>query len=43
MVWRDCISMELDEQLNKPALGLEIADWFDPKHIGIIAYIALSM
>ncbi|WP_180058656.1 AraC family transcriptional regulator [Acinetobacter sp. YH12227] len=41
VVWRDLL-MELDQQLNKPALGLEIAELVQPKHIGIIAYIALS-
>ncbi len=41
VVWRDLL-MDLDQQLQKPALGLEIAEHVQPKHIGIIAYIALS-
>lgn len=40
-IWRDLL-MDLDQQLQKPALGLEIAEYVQPKHIGIIAYIALS-
>ncbi|MGE8685139.1 MAG: AraC family transcriptional regulator ligand-binding domain-containing protein [Acinetobacter sp.] len=40
-VWRDLL-MDLDQRLQKPALGLEIAEYVQPKHIGIIAYIALS-
>lgn len=40
-LWRDLL-MALDTQLQRPALGLEIAEWVQPKHLGIIAYIAMS-
>ena len=40
-VWRDLLNL-LNEQLQRPALGLEIANAVQPKHLGIIAYIAMS-
>lgn len=40
-LWRELL-MELDAQLRRPALGLEIAELVQPKHLGIIAYIAMS-
>ena len=40
-VWRDLLNL-LDTQLQRPALGLEIAQSVQPKHLGIIAYIAMS-
>lgn len=40
-VWRELLS-NLDRQLRIPALGLEIAEHVKPKHLGIIAYIAMS-
>lgn len=41
VVWRDLL--EVIYQLDpKPALGLEIAKYVQPKHLGIIAYLALS-
>ncbi len=41
IIWRDLLN-DLDQQLQRPALGLEIAEFVQPKHLGIIAYIALS-
>jgi AraC-like DNA-binding protein len=40
-IWRELLN-DFDEQLNIPALGLEIAKFVQPKHLGILAYIALS-
>ena len=40
-LWRDLL-MALDTQLQQPALGLKIAALVQPKHLGIIAYIAMS-
>ncbi|MFV5467708.1 AraC family transcriptional regulator ligand-binding domain-containing protein [Acinetobacter towneri] len=40
-LWRDLLST-LEQQLPQPALGLEIAKYVQPKHLGIIAYLALS-
>ncbi|WP_374665237.1 AraC family transcriptional regulator ligand-binding domain-containing protein [Acinetobacter sp.] len=40
-LWRDLLTA-LDAQLQRPALGLEIAELVQPKHLGIIAYIAMS-
>lgn len=40
-IWRDLLTA-LDQQLQRPALGLEIAETVLPKHLGIIAYIAMS-
>lgn len=40
-LWRELL-LELDAQLRRPALGLEIAELVQPKHLGIIAYIAMS-
>lgn len=41
VVWRDLLEViyKLDP---KPGLGLEIAKYVQPKHLGIIAYLALS-
>ncbi|MGE8541582.1 AraC family transcriptional regulator [Acinetobacter sp. ANC 3813] len=41
IIWRNLL-MTLDNQLQRPALGLEIAEYVQPKHLGIIAYIAMS-
>ncbi|MEQ1419879.1 AraC family transcriptional regulator [Acinetobacter indicus] len=41
ILWRDLLT-ELEQQLQRPAVGLEIAALVQPKHLGIIAYIALS-
>ena len=40
-LWREILT-DLDITLDKPALGLEIAKYIQPKHLGILAYIALS-
>ena len=40
-IWRELL-LRLEQNLAKPALGLEIAKYVQPKHIGIIAYIAMS-
>ncbi len=40
-VWRDLLSA-LEQKLQTPALGLEIADFVQPRHLGIVAYLALS-
>ena len=40
-IWRDILT-DLNEQTQSPALGLEIAEYVEPKHLGIIAYMALS-
>lgn len=41
ILWRDLLTA-LDQQLQRPALGLQIAELVQPKHLGIIAYIAMS-
>lgn len=40
-IWRELL-LNLEQDLQQPALGLEIARHVQPKHIGIIAYIAMS-
>ncbi|MCU4421771.1 MULTISPECIES: AraC family transcriptional regulator [Acinetobacter] len=40
-LWRDLLTT-LDQQLQRPALGLEIAQLVEAKHLGIIGYLALS-
>lgn len=40
-VWREILD-DIQSQVHSPALGLEIANFVQPKHIGIIAYIAQS-
>ncbi|EZQ07147.1 MULTISPECIES: AraC family transcriptional regulator [unclassified Acinetobacter] len=40
-IWREILN-EIYEVHPQPALGLEIAQWVKPQHLGIIAYIALS-
>lgn len=40
-LWRELLT-DVDQHLKIPALGLEIAEYVQPKHLGIIAYIALS-
>ncbi|OTG69428.1 AraC family transcriptional regulator [Acinetobacter sp. ANC 4470] len=40
-LWRDLLT-DIQQQIHVPALGLEIAEYVQPKHLGIIAYIALS-
>lgn len=40
-VWRDLLN-ELDQAKPTPALGLAIAAYVKPQHLGIIAYITLS-
>ncbi|ENV31768.1 AraC family transcriptional regulator [Acinetobacter gerneri] len=39
--WREILT-DIDQQYQRPALGLEIAEYVEPKHLGIIAYIAMS-
>lgn len=41
ILWRDLLS-QLDQELQRPALGLEIAQLVQAKHLGIIGYLALS-
>lgn len=41
VIWRDLLTT-LDQQLERPALGLEIAALVEPKHLGILAYLVLS-
>lgn len=41
MIWRELLT-HLDQQLQRPALGLEIAALVEPKHLGILAYLVLS-
>ena len=38
-LWRDILD-DLKQQVKSPALGLEIAQYVQPRHLGIIAYIA---
>ncbi|MFW2078642.1 AraC family transcriptional regulator ligand-binding domain-containing protein [Acinetobacter sp. ULE_I010] len=40
-IWRQILD-DIQLQLQRSALGLEIADYVQPKHIGIIGYIAQS-
>jgi len=40
-LWRDLLTT-LDQQLQRPALGLEIAQLVEAQHLGIIGYLALS-
>ncbi|MFW1858790.1 AraC family transcriptional regulator ligand-binding domain-containing protein [Acinetobacter defluvii] len=40
-IWRELLD-EINEQVDHPALGLDIAQYVQPKHLGIIAYIAQS-
>lgn len=40
-VWRELLN-EIQQASNLPALGLDIATYVKPQHLGIIAYIALS-
>ena len=40
-IWRELLT-DIQQQIHAPALGLDIADYVQPKHLGIIAYIALS-
>lgn len=40
-VWRELLN-EIDQVMQCPALGLRIAEFVQPKHLGIIAYIAQS-
>jgi len=40
-IWREILD-DIQSQIHSSALGLEIADFVQPKHIGIIAYIAQS-
>lgn len=40
-LWRDLLTT-LDQQLQRPALGLEIAQLVEAKHLGIMGYLALS-
>ena len=40
-LWRDLLT-DIEQHVQVPALGLNIAEYVQPKHLGIIAYIALS-
>ena len=40
-LWREILD-DIQQQIKSPALGLEIAAHVQPKHLGIIAYIAQS-
>lgn len=40
-LWRDLLT-DIEQQVQIAALGLDIAEYVQPKHLGIIAYIALS-
>ena len=40
-LWRDILK-KMSHDIKSPALGLEIATHVEPKHLGIIAYIAQS-
>ena len=40
-LWRDLLT-DIEQHVQVPALGLSIAEYVQPKHLGIIAYIALS-
>ncbi|MBD8009793.1 MULTISPECIES: AraC family transcriptional regulator [Acinetobacter] len=41
VLWRELLTT-LDQQLQRPALGLEIAQLVEVKHLGIIGYLTLS-
>lgn len=40
-IWRELLS-EIEKKYSIPALGLDIAQYVKPQHLGILAYIALS-
>ncbi|NNH34359.1 AraC family transcriptional regulator [Acinetobacter sp. NIPH 2377] len=40
-LWRELLT-EMQQHCQIPAFGLEVAEFVQPKHLGIIAYIALS-
>lgn len=40
-LWRELLT-DIEQQVQIAALGLDIAEHMQPKHLGIIAYIALS-
>lgn len=40
-LWRELLD-DIAQQVNHPALGLAIAAYVQPKHLGILAYIAMS-
>ena len=40
-LWRDLLT-DMQQHRQIPAFGLEVAEFVQPKHLGIIAYIALS-
>ncbi|AWL27700.1 AraC family transcriptional regulator [Acinetobacter defluvii] len=40
-VWRELLD-EINAQVHSSALGLEIAEYIQPKHLGVIAYITQS-
>lgn len=40
-IWRELL-LALQQQLQTPALGLDIATYVQPRHLGIMAYLALS-
>ena len=40
-IWRELLN-EINHSVQHPAIGLKIAEYVEPKHLGIIAYIALS-
>ncbi len=40
-VWRERLD-EIAQHSSSPALGLEIAEYIQPKHLGVMAYIAMS-
>ncbi|MEG1697872.1 MAG: AraC family transcriptional regulator ligand-binding domain-containing protein [Acinetobacter sp.] len=40
-LWHDLLT-DMEQYVQSPALGLDIAEYVQPKHLGIIAYIALS-
>lgn len=40
-IWRELLD-QISTQIKSPALGLEIANYVETKHLGIIAYIALA-
>ncbi len=40
-LWRELLD-DIAEQVDRSGLGLEIAAYVEPKHLGILAYIAMS-
>lgn len=40
-IWRNLLC-EIDQSTHNPALGLDIAEYVKPQHLGVIAYIVLS-